>query len=156
MSAPAPSTPVIVPILGDQLSPHISSLADRSPDDTVILMMEVTEETTYVRHHKAKIAMILSAMRHFAEELRGAGWTVDYVRLDDPANTGTFTGEVARAVERHGARGVQATEPGEWRVRQAMEHWRTDLPVRVRILPDTRFVCPLPDFYEWADRKSVV
>ncbi|NLR71590.1 cryptochrome/photolyase family protein [Novosphingobium sp. ERN07] len=144
------SGPVLVPILGDQLSPDISSLADRKPDDTIILLMEVAEETTYVRHHKAKIALMLSAMRHFAEELRVAGWTVDYVKLDDPANTGSFTGEVTRAVDRHGARGVQVTEPGEWRVRQAIEHWRRDLPVRVRILPDTRFICPLPDFYEWA------
>ena len=142
--------PVLVPILGDQLSPEISSLADRKPADTVVLMMEVAEETTYVRHHKAKIAMILAAMRHFAGELRQAGWTVDYVTLDDPANTGSFTGEVARAVARHDARGVQVTEPGEWRVRQAMEQWRHDLPARLRILPDTRFVCALPDFYAWA------
>jgi deoxyribodipyrimidine photolyase-related protein len=142
--------PVLVPILGDQLSPDISSLADRRPDDTVVLMMEVAEETTYVRHHKAKIALILAAMRHFAEELREAGWTVDYIRLDDSENTGSFSGEVSRAVVRHKARGVQVTEPGEWRVRQAMEQWRTALPVRVRILPDTRFICPLPDFYEWA------
>ncbi|MDP3551734.1 MAG: cryptochrome/photolyase family protein [Novosphingobium sp.] len=142
--------PVLVPILGDQLSPDISSLADRTPEDTVVLMMEVAEETTYVRHHKAKIALILSAMRHFAEELRAAGWTVDYIKLDDPENSGSFSGEVARAVERHRPRGVQVTEPGEWRVRNAMDQWRTDLPLRVRILPDTRFVCPLPDFYEWA------
>jgi len=142
--------PVLVPILGDQLSLDISSLADRKPDDTVILLMEVAGETTYVRHHKAKIALILSAMRHFAEELRAAGWTVDYVRLDDPANTGSFTGEVLRAIERHAPRGVQVTEPGEWRVREAMEQWRDRLPVRTRILPDTRFINPLTDFYEWA------
>ena len=142
--------PVLVPILGDQLSPEISSLSDRTPGDTVILMMEVAEETTYVRHHKSKIALILSAMRHFAEELREVGWTVDYIMLDDPANTGSFTSEVARAVHRHRARGVQVTEPGEWRVRQAMEQWRTSLPVRVRVVPDTRFICPLPDFYAWA------
>ncbi len=142
--------PVLVPILGDQLSPDISSLADRTPEDTVILMMEVAEETTYVRHHKVKIVLMLSAMRHFADELRSAGWTVDYIRLDDPANTGSFTGEVARAVERHAPRGLQVTEPGEWRVRDAMEAWRTTLPVRCRILPDTRFISPLTDFYEWA------
>ena len=142
--------PVLVPILGDQLSPAISSLADRKPDDTVILMMEVAEETTYVRHHKAKIALILSAMRHFAAELRNAGWTVDYVHLDDPANTASFTGEVLRAIERHAPRGVQVTEPGEWRVKQAMEEWRARLPVRTRILPDTRFINPLTSFYEWA------
>lgn len=142
--------PVLVLILGDQLSPAISSLADRTPDDTVVLMAEVADETTYVRHHKAKIVLVLSAMRHFAAELGQAGWTVDYVRLEDEGNTGSLTGEVARAIARHDARGVQVTEPGEYRLRQAMEQWREDLPVRLRILPDTRFVCPLPDFYEWA------
>jgi deoxyribodipyrimidine photolyase-related protein len=143
-------TPILVPILGDQLSPLMSSMADRSPDDTVVLMMELADEATYVRHHQAKIALILSAMRHFAAELRDAGWHVDYVALDDPDNTHSFTGEVVRAVERHGARGVQVTEPGEWRVRQMIDGWAEATGRRVRVLADTRFVCPLPDFFAWA------
>lgn len=147
------SGPVLVPILGDQLSPALSSLADRRPDDTVVLMMEVADETTYVRHHQAKIALILSAMRHFADELRADGWQVDYVKLDDPANTGSFTGEVLRAAARHGARGIQITEPGEWRVRQMIEGWGEATGLRVRMRPDTRFVCPLPDFFAWAEGR---
>ena len=145
--------PVLVPVLGDQLSPALSSLADRSRDDTVVLMMEVADETTYVRHHQAKIALILSAMRHFAEDLRAQGWQVDYVALDDPDNTGSFTGEVQRAVQRHGARGVEVTEPGEWRVRQMFDGWAGVLGVPVRVMPDTRFVCALPDFMAWAQGR---
>ena len=145
--------PVLVPVLGDQLSPALSSLADRSRDDTVVLMMEVADETTYVRHHQAKIALILSSMRHFAEDLRAQGWQVDYVALDDPDNTGSFTGEVQRAVQRHGARGVQVTEPGEWRVRQMFDGWAGVLGVPVRVMPDTRFVCALPDFMAWAQGR---
>ena len=87
--------PILIPILGDQLTPDISSLSDADPQDSILLMMEVADETTYVRHHKAKIAYILSAMRHHAERMRKLGWTVDYVQLDDPANSGNFTGEVA-------------------------------------------------------------
>jgi deoxyribodipyrimidine photolyase-related protein len=150
MAAMMTKAPVLVPILGDQLSPAMSSLADRSPDDTVVLMMELADETRYVRHHQAKIALILSAMRHFADDLRAAGWRVDYVLLDDPANTGSFTGEVVRAAQRHGARGVQVTEPGEWRVRQMIDTWADATGLRVRVMPDTRFVCPLPDFFAWA------
>lgn len=63
-------------------------------------MMEVVEEATHVKHHKQKLVLIFSAMRHFAEELRAGGLNVDYVRLDDPANTGLFTGEVQRAIAR--------------------------------------------------------
>jgi len=58
-------------------------------------MMEVAEEATYVKHHKQKLVFIFSAMRHFADELRRDGFAVDYVRLDDPANTGSFSSEVA-------------------------------------------------------------
>ena len=87
---------ILIPVLGDQLSHCLASLRDVAREDAVVLMMEVADETTYVRHHKRKIALILSAMRHFAAELRAAGWTVDYIHLDDPDNSGSFTGEVAR------------------------------------------------------------
>ena len=95
------SDKTLIPVLGDQLSLDLSSLRGADPANSVVLMMEVDEETTYVRHHRRKIAYILSAMRHHAQALRAAGWTVDYVRLDDPDNSGSFTGEVARALARH-------------------------------------------------------
>lgn len=39
-------------------------------------MAEVQELATYVQHHQKEIAFLFSAMRHFAEELRGLGWCV--------------------------------------------------------------------------------
>ena len=63
-------------------------------------MAEVHDEASYVNHHQKKIAFIFAAMRHFAEELREAGWRVEYVRLDDPANGGSFTSEVSSAAKR--------------------------------------------------------
>jgi deoxyribodipyrimidine photolyase-like uncharacterized protein len=61
---------VLVPILGDQLSFDLSSLAMVSQQDAIVLMMEVSDETTYVRHHKQKLVYIISAMRHHAQALR--------------------------------------------------------------------------------------
>ena len=140
----------LILILGDQLSPAISSLeaADRQCDR--LLMVEVAEEATYVRHHKKKIAFLFSAMRHHAAALRDAGWQVDYVRLDAPENTGSFTGEVARALRRHRPRRVVVTEPGEWRVRAMMERWSAELGLPVEILDDDRFLCSRGAFADWA------
>ena len=73
---------MLIPILGDQLSPGLSSLQQGDPACDVVLMAEVRDETRYVRHHKKKIALIFSAMRHFADDLRAAGWRVVYVKLD--------------------------------------------------------------------------
>ena len=147
---------ILIPVLGDQLSFGLSSLTDANPDDTVILMMEVADETTYVRHHKRKIAFILSAMRHHALALRQAGWTVDYVKLDDPDNTGSFTGEIARAVERHAPERIVVTESGEWRVQAMLDAWETMFGIPVDIRADTRFIATHREFGGWAKGRKAL
>ncbi|MGV1915900.1 cryptochrome/photolyase family protein [uncultured Agrobacterium sp.] len=140
-------------ILGDQLSHSISSLEGADPGRDIILMCEVHEETTYVRHHRKKIVLILSAMRHFAQELRGKGFDVRYIELDDEANSGSFTNELKRAVKETKPERVIVTEPGEFRVSQAMSEWETsfNLPVEIRL--DSRFLCSREEFANWAEGR---
>ncbi|MBV7256652.1 cryptochrome/photolyase family protein [Pacificimonas sp. WHA3] len=144
----------LVYILGDQLTRTLASLRGCTKDDTVILMAELDEETSYVSHHKQKLVFILSAMRHFAEELRGDGWTVDYVKLDDRGNSGSFTGELARALERHDVREVRAVKAGEWRVLSAMETWEDRFNVDVRLFDDDRYICEISEFAHWAEGRK--
>jgi deoxyribodipyrimidine photolyase-related protein len=146
--------PLLIPILGDQLTPDIAALRADDKDDSIVLMMEVTDETVYVKHHKAKIAFILSAMRHHAERLRALGWTVDYVTLDAPDNSGSFTGEVSRAIERHAPRAIHVTEAGEWRVRSMLESWETRFAIPVTIHEDDRFLCSHAEFDSWAAARK--
>ena len=144
----------LIPILGDQLSHDLSALDGADRKDSIILMMEVAQETTYVQHHKAKIALILAAMRHHADDLRAAGWRVDYVALDDPENSGTFTGEVARAIERHDPDRIVVTEPGEWRVLNDMHTWADRFTQPVEIREDARFICDHAGFEAWAEGRK--
>jgi deoxyribodipyrimidine photolyase-related protein len=141
-------------VLGDQLTRGLSSLNGIDLHNDVILMVEVLGEATYVSHHKQKIAFLFSAMRHFAESLRKEGAVVDYVRLDDPTNTGSFTGELERAVLRHGASEVFVTEPGEWRVWEMMLDWRERFDVPVHIRPDDRFIASRDEFARWAEGRK--
>jgi deoxyribodipyrimidine photolyase-related protein len=143
----------LVPVLGDQLSLGLSSLRAVDPGDAVVLMMEVADEATYVRHHKTKLAYILSAMRHHSQALEAAGWRVDYLRLDDPENSGSFTGEVARAIQRHDSDRIVVTEAGEWRVSAMLDGWETLFGLPVEILADTRFVCSHQEFDAWASGR---
>ncbi|MGQ0457388.1 MAG: cryptochrome/photolyase family protein [Hyphomicrobium sp.] len=144
----------LILVLGDQLSRGLSSLrrADKSRD--CVLMVEVADETTYVRHHKKKIAFILSAMRCFAAELKADGWRVDYVNLDDAGNSGSFTGEVERAAARVKPRHIVVTEPGEWRVLEMMRGWEAQFGVPVDILIDERFVASRAAFALWAKERK--
>ena len=134
-------------VLGDQLTRGLSSLRDLQAGDTV-LMMEVVEEATYVKHHKQKLVLIFSAMRHFADELRREGIAVDYVALDDPANTGRFSSEVQRAIARHQPSHITVTEPGEWRVMEMMKGWGAE------ILNDDRFFASPASFAAWAKGRK--
>lgn len=152
VSAPQPCRNLVV-VLGDQLSAGLSSLRRADPACDRVLMVEVWQEATYVRHHKKKIAFLFSAMRHFAEDLRQAGWQVDYVTLDADGNTGSFKGEVARAAARHCPDTVLVTEPGEWRVLEDMRTWSATLGVPVDILSDTRFLCSHAEFGAWASGR---
>ena len=47
----------LILVLGDQLSPALSSLRDVQPQDRV-LMAEVASEASYTPHHKQKIILI--------------------------------------------------------------------------------------------------
>ena len=140
----------LIVVLGDQLSPAISSLEMAAPDRDVVLLAEVAEEATYVRHHKKKIAFLFSAMRHFAAELRDAGWQVDYRQLDAEDNAGSLEGEVRRTIARHNPARVIVTEPGEWRLVEAMQSWSDKFGRAVEILPDRRFVVSHQEFAAWA------
>lgn len=145
--------PILRVVLGDQLSRGIAALRDLDRDRDVVLLAEVADEATHVRHHPQKIVFFLSALRHFAAELEAAGATVDYVRLDDPANTGSLRGEVARAVTRHRAARVVATEAGEWRLADDMRGWEAAAGVPVEIREDDRFLCSRADFAAWAEGR---
>ncbi len=140
----------LVLVLGDQLSPETAALRAADPARDVVLMAEVEDEARYAWHHRKKLVLVFAAMRHFAERLRRAGWTVDYLRLDDPDNRGSLTGELARAVDRHAPSEVLLTEPGEWRLARAFDGLQGALAVPLRRLEDDRFLCARADFAAWA------
>jgi deoxyribodipyrimidine photolyase-related protein len=156
-SKPAPAAaPTLVLILGDQLSPSISSLEGLDRTTTVVLMAEVWDEATYVRHHKKKIAFVLSAMRHFAADLRADGWAVDYVTLDAPDNSGSFTGEVERAIARRRPARLVTTEASEYRVLAMQQTWATAFELPVEIRTDGRFFWTKAQFAAWAEGRKLL
>ncbi|TBR41563.1 cryptochrome/photolyase family protein [Marinomonas agarivorans] len=141
-------------ILGDQLSFSLSSLQHINPTQDVILMCEVWDEATYVKHHKKKIAFLFTAMRHFAASLREKGYQVIYIRLDDPENTGSFQGEVQRLLQTGHYNRLIVTQPGEYRVLADMQQWQSLFNLPVDILPDTRFLCSIEEFQQWAQGRK--
>ena len=144
----------LILVLGDQLTTDISSLRSANRQTDTVLIAEVADETTYVPHHKKKIAFIFSSMRHHAETLRAAGWCVRYVCLDDPNNTGSICGEVIRASKELGVQTVRVTEPGEHRLKSALSALNGREDIDLTIVEDDRFICGHAEFREWANARK--
>ncbi|MCC5885400.1 MAG: cryptochrome/photolyase family protein [Gammaproteobacteria bacterium] len=144
----------LVLVLGDQLSPELAVLRNADPARSRILMAEVAGEVSYAPHHAKKLAFLFSAMRHRAEALRGAGFAVDYVTLDDPHNRGTLCGELDRAWRRHGQPPLRITEPGEWRVKAEIDAWARDREADLTWIEDDRFLCSITAFKHWAHGRK--
>ncbi|XOZ33169.1 cryptochrome/photolyase family protein [Halomonadaceae bacterium KBTZ08] len=141
---------ILVP--GDQLTPSLPALSEADPERDRILMAEVAEEAGYTNHHRQKLVLIFSAMRHFAAELEQAGWGVHYHRFD-PEGGHQSLGEAVRAtVASTGAEGVVATQCGEWRLDRAMREWQ--LPVELTIRPDNRFFASVERFQQWSRNRK--
>ena len=147
-------TKSLILILGDQLTRDLKPLDLGSKSSDVVLMLEVQEEATYVKHHKKKIVFLFSAMRHFAKALKDEGWDVDYVALDDPENLGNFNDEVRRALDRHTPERLVMTEPGEFRVREMINGWPEAFGIPVDIMDDHRFIASHDEFRHWADGRK--
>ncbi len=146
----------LVLVLGDQLSASLASLRDADPASTRILMAEVAAEVDYAPHHAKKLAFLFAAMRHHAKALRKAGFEVDYVHLDDADNSGSLSGELERALQRHGSMPVRITFPGEWRVKAEIERWAESARANFAWVPDDRFLCSPEDFAEWARGRKTL
>lgn len=137
----------LIPVLGDQLSWSLQPLSEGDSAQDHLLMMEVGAEAKSAPHHPQKIALIFSAMRHFAEEAQAKGWSVTYVPY---APDSSFEIELKKAAARLQPEEIHVTRASEWRVYEAQQGWQDLLGLPVHIQEDTRFFAPLETFADWA------
>ena len=141
-------------MLGDQLDRGARLLREARPDRDVILMMEVARESQHAASHIQRSVLFLSAMRHFAADLRAAGLSVHYIAIDDPANTHSFSGELTRALRALDINAVRCTLPGEWRVLHELQSACTAAGAELEVLEDEHFICSRADFASWAKGRA--
>lgn len=126
-------------ILGDQLDTRHSWFR-RKRKDVVYALMEVRQETDYVRHHIQKVAGFFAAMRRFSNELSRRGHRVIYLRLDDPENEQRFDENIRRQLRKGGFSRVEYLLPDEYRLDRQMQEAGSRLPVPVSAADTEHFL----------------
>ena len=140
----------LILILGDQLDLHGSVLKDFNRDTDEFIMIESSNEAQYVWSHKAKVALFLAAMRHFAIELEEQQYPLTYVK----ESTLSIVEVLREQLKKKGVKRLVCTEPGEWRLKIAIEQLAQDLNIDLDMREDNHFYCSHQEFLTWATGKK--
>lgn len=127
-------------VLGDQLNRRLGALADAEPGRDRVVIVESFAKLRQRRWHRQKLAYVLSAMRHFAAELRAAGFTVDY-RQADTLQAGLAGTDPDRLL-------VMA--PSSWDLRRLLRRWG------ITQVDNDAFVAGEARFAEWARGRATL
>ena len=116
----------LVLVLGDQLDADAAAFDGFDPAKDALWMAEAAEESTHIPSSQMRTAFFLSAMRHFAAELRARSRPLHYTALDDPANRGSLATDLRAAIDTLRPQDLVITAPGDWRVLRVKEEvgWR--------------------------------
>jgi deoxyribodipyrimidine photolyase-related protein len=143
----------LVVILGDQLDPAHTLVAELDPLRDRVFMAEVREEATHVWSHKARIALFLSAMRHFRDSLESRGVRVRYFALDGHSYA-SLPDALAAELKAHRPKRVTMLQAGDVRVQAGIEAAvrRAELPLT--IVADPHFLVEPKTFQDWLGQRK--
>ncbi len=134
-----PQQNVSVWILGDQLLQNhpavVRAEAEHGRENVRIVFVESTQRIGLLPYQRKKIVLLLSAMRHYAEELRIAGYDVDYVR------TISFGVGLQQHLKKHKSAQLFTMAASEYDTRQMQQQELAQLlGLPVQVLPNTQFL----------------
>jgi deoxyribodipyrimidine photolyase-related protein len=128
-------------ITADQCLPKHPALATADPATTTILMIESIGWWRERRHHQRKLVLIFAAMRGYADDLRAAGWTVDYYAEQD-AYEAPLAEHIARC---RPARFVMMAQ-SEYGVDERLSALVAEHGVPMEIVPHANFISTAAEF----------
>jgi deoxyribodipyrimidine photolyase-related protein len=144
-----PPSTVLRLILGDQLD-EFHSWFNKPDGNVTYVMMEIRQETDYVKHHIQKVAAFFAAMRAFSSRLEELGHKVIYVRLNDRHNLQTIPANLQRLLTTHHISRVEYLLPDEYRLDLMLQDLAETLKIEVKAVDTEHFMTArreLADFF---------
>lgn len=150
----------LILVLGDQLDANSAAFDDFDKAQDRVWMAENEEEATHVWCHKLRLVFFFSAMRHFREDLKEAGFRVEYHELSTQPSKdrgNSFAELLTKSVNRFHPEKLIVVQPGDYRVQESLKETAESLNVELEIRADRHFYCGIEEFNDWAaGRKRIV
>lgn len=141
-------------ILGDQLlteHPALTAVQDHPGCDEFVILLICSKERLRQRsYQKKKLVLLLSAMRHYAQELRDRGYTVDERTAE------SFEIGLLEHIKEHETDALFQMAAAEWDTRAFQESLPSLLSIPVTTVPNTQFLIGRWDPIDPGNTKRVV
>ena len=124
----------------DRLHDGVGPLAQSSPEDTVVVMMESRAKGTRRPYHKKKLTLVLSAMRHFALEQAERGCRIAY-----GSSPTSFADGLMELQQRWEWKELIVNRPAERELRIELRRAKEE-GLRIRAVQDTAWLTAHEDF----------
>ena len=126
-------------VLGDQLNLK-HSWFEKIDEEVLYVIMEMKQETDYVRHHIQKIVGFFLAMRDFSQCLRSAGHAVVYFHLDDDHNLQSLEANLRSLIDQYRIQEFEYQLSDEYRLDQQLKSLEHSLGVKVEACDSEHFL----------------
>jgi deoxyribodipyrimidine photolyase-related protein len=139
-------------ILGDQLNWDSVVWDKIDPDKDQVLMCEVLNASLEPRSSKQRTVLFLSAMRHFANEIREKGYSLTYYPITDTLSD--FSDGLSKAFKEKSFSQLSCVLPGDHDVLKALKQWCREHDIEFNCLEDQHFIALPSEFTEWLNERK--
>jgi deoxyribodipyrimidine photolyase-related protein len=136
----------LVLVLGDQLDLDAAAFDGFDATQDAVWMAEAADEATHVGSSQPRIALFLSAMRHFALAVQAAGRPLHYARCDAPGAHHSLAAQLHADIERLRPQRLVMTAPGDWRVLQSLRAAAESAALALDVREDRHFFVTVREF----------
>lgn len=141
-------------ILGDQLNIRHSWFT-KVENDVVYLMIELKQEQEYVKHHIQKIIAFFSAMRSFADRLTKNGHQVNYIKINDEKNKGSFEDILKAQLKKYKATSFEYLLPDEYRLDEQLKNFCSTVSIHHQVFDTEHFLSHRDDLKNFFAGKKM-
>lgn len=136
-------------VLGDQLWQQQAALQISQPTKHPVILIESAAHVRDRPYHRQKLVLVWSAMRHFAAELRQAGWQVTYEIAAD------FQSALQNWIKQQKITELRIMMPSDRPFARLIAE--LDLSCQVTLVPNNHFLWSPEEFQQWAKgRKNLL
>jgi deoxyribodipyrimidine photolyase-related protein len=141
-------------ILGDQLN-YQHSWFQKVDNDVLYTIMEMRQETDYVRHHIQKIIAFFASMYNFASWLSKKGHKVHHIMINDPENRQSLEANLNFLISKYNIERFEYILPDEYRPDRQLVSYCNTLRISTQVYDSEHFMTKRSELVEvFGDRKQ--